>query len=124
MTTTAVEELPRWDLTGLYAGLDTPEYSADFSKLSAAIDSLRAFLDEHAIRRPATPPTASIAALTKSASEIISRLNAAAMLEDKLGAFTHALLTTDSYDTAAARETPRLAVLASEGPELAVRVQG
>ena len=53
---TAVEtnELPRWDLSALFPGLDSPEFAEGFDRLLSGIDHLIHLFDEVGITATST----------------------------------------------------------------------
>ena len=55
---TAVEtnELPRWDLSALFPGLDSPEFAEGFDRLLSGIDHLVNLFDEVGSHRSAGEP--------------------------------------------------------------------
>lgn len=44
-------ELPRWDLTQIFPGLDSPEFDREFAAVVGEIEALRAIFDKHGVRR-------------------------------------------------------------------------
>ena len=98
MSTTRI---PTWSVSDLYAGLDAPEFLADFDQLMGFGDALAELLDTHGVRAlPARPATAADAAV---AEQVVVMLNAANDLGRTLWAFVEAFARVDSTnDTAAA----------------------
>ena len=118
------DSLPRWDLSNLYSGLDSPEFKADFHRLGTLLDELQTLFDQRGIRRAGPTATTSAGDLSPLLQDILQCANAIALLEDLLGAFAYALLTTNSYDAAAARETSKLELLSTRRQQLDVRFKG
>ncbi|MCC2628589.1 MAG: hypothetical protein K0S14_2239, partial [Thermomicrobiales bacterium] len=42
----ATDDLPRWDLSALFPGLDSPEFTEGFDRLLSGIDQLTRLFDE------------------------------------------------------------------------------
>jgi hypothetical protein len=51
-----MEPLPRWDVSRLYPGLDSPEFREAWDALVRAIDDLVALFDRHGVNRRESPP--------------------------------------------------------------------
>ena len=45
------QELPKWDMTVIYPGLDSPEFEEGFHAIIQSIDDLNAYFDKHGINR-------------------------------------------------------------------------
>lgn len=50
------EQLPQWDMSVVYSGLDAPEFETDFQAIIQEIAGLAAFFDEKAINRVESEP--------------------------------------------------------------------
>ncbi|MEO5953435.1 MAG: oligoendopeptidase F, partial [Chloroflexia bacterium] len=48
---TTTSTLPRWDMTPIFPGLDSPEYKQGFQSIIAGIDNLTALFDHYNISR-------------------------------------------------------------------------
>ncbi|MGH2515408.1 MAG: M3 family oligoendopeptidase, partial [Ktedonobacterales bacterium] len=66
--------LPRWDVSGVFPSLESPEFAAGFTSASAAIDGLAALFDEERIaaREPAPLDDATVRAVER----VLARYNA------------------------------------------------
>jgi hypothetical protein len=99
------DELPRWDTTALFSGLDGRDYARRREALDADVDRLAALYERHDVRGgpPRQPTPADHAAL----DEVLTATNA--LLEDLygIGGFVAALITTDADDDAATAEDAR-----------------
>ena len=132
MTTTAqaspsqpspAEALPRWDTSNIYSSLDGDDYRAAVSKLETLLSDFEQFADANQIRRRAELSAGDeswIAVL----EEAVDRLNAWSLLAGTLQSFVYCFVTTDSYNTLAAKELSRLDLLGTRGQKLSVRLQG
>ena len=120
---TPIDQLPRWDLTPIYAGLDSDDYRRAYDELATQTTALGAFFDQHHIRRQTTKPTAD-AALAALVSDVLSRVNGLAMLADRLEGFVFGIVTTNSYDDRAQSEQSKLERLGTSRKQLQVRLEG
>ena len=89
-------ELPRWDLTVLYPGLDTPEFSAGFDSLIGDIERLGEDFDRLAIGASEAQPLD--AALLATFDLCLSRLNEVENRLESTESYLYGLVTTDSRD--------------------------
>ncbi len=123
-STTEAETLPRWDLSNIYSGLEAGDYQAAVTDLGQQITDLEKLFDQHGIRRQTELPKTSDAELTKLVVDILGRVNRLARLAGTLDSFVYGSLTTNSYDSAAVRETSRLELLDARRKKVDVRLQG
>jgi pepF/M3 family oligoendopeptidase len=119
--TTATEGLPRWDTSNIYSGLEGADYRAAFDDLERQTAELEAYFDQHNIRRQEQSPGDEAAAVLE---EALRRANSVARLAETLDSFIYAFLSTDSYNTLAARETSKLEIQSTRRQKLDVRLQG
>jgi len=96
--------LPHWDVSNVYPALNSPEYQADFDYLTATLESLAAYLENHQIQKPDTGPVQQTPQQVAEALDyLIETLNNLLDLEQTMGAYIHAFVATNSYDTEARR---------------------
>ncbi len=116
------ETLPRWDLTNIFPSLDGEDYRAAFAQLRAMLDELESFFDAHRIGRdqPGAPEDLPLTAMLE---EALDRANRWLRHFGTLHSFVQALVSTNSYDAAAARELSRLEMLSARWQKLYVRLQ-
>ena len=55
---TGSAELPRWDLSALYPGIDTPEFDDGFARALAQIEALQGVFDELGVQGGGSGPAA------------------------------------------------------------------
>jgi len=93
------ESLPRWDMSVVYPGIDSPEFAHDFRAALAQIDEAVALFDSLAIdkRAPAPLDGTSVAAF----DTVVSKLNGLLERAGTLGAYIYSFIATDSRDTLA-----------------------
>ncbi len=90
----SVPELPHWDMTPVFPGLDSPELGAAFDGVLAGMGELGALCDRHNVRRreALAVDDATVAAF----EEVTERLNALSESLRTLSAYLHAFVATDS----------------------------
>ncbi|MDP9365531.1 MAG: M3 family oligoendopeptidase [Chloroflexota bacterium] len=100
-------------MTVVYPGLDSPEFAAGFAAAVAGIADLEALFDAEGVgqRPPAPLDDATVAAVER----VIDRFNALLEVNETLGAYLYAFVSTDSRDDAA---QARLSELQREGVRL------
>jgi len=119
-----MSDLPRWNLAPIFPSLESDEYRAariDYEQRLAALELL---FEENRIGRREILATETTAALSALLVQIISASNELLVRGETLGAFLHALITTDSYNAAAAKENSALELLGTRRQQLEVRFKG
>jgi oligoendopeptidase F len=99
--------LPHWDLSNVYSGLDAADLKADVDKFAQTLDALDALIAKHGIGRLEAAP-GDLPATGRALDEFIDRLNEALVLRSTLNAYFESFVTTDSYNTLAARKMSEL----------------
>ncbi len=93
------ELLPHWDMSSVYPGLETPEFTAGFQAVIAAVDALTALFDAHAVGRrepaPLDEPT------LQAFEQVLAAYNATLTQAHTLSAYIQSFVTTDSRNTVA-----------------------
>jgi oligoendopeptidase F len=87
-------------MTSVYPGLDSPEFQADFEKLSTLTTDLQTYLED---LQAQAGPDAPIEALAQTAGGLIERINAAATLSSTLRSYLTGFTAVDSFNTTARR---------------------
>ncbi len=118
MTQKTIEQLPHWDMTTVYPGLDSPEFNADFEQLAEMITRLDAYL---AGTVKQASPDAPAGELAQMAGELVSRFNDALRLSGTLRAYLTGFTAVDSFNTDARRLESRFQVQAAKLDELMTR---
>jgi pepF/M3 family oligoendopeptidase len=117
------EPLPRWDTSNIFTSLESEDYRAACQRVHTMLDEIESFFDARGIRRQVTvdEPDASLAA---TLAQTLERSNALAMLLGTLHSFVYTFVSTDSYNTLAARELSKLEIQATRAQKLGIRLQG
>ena len=101
---TESEELPHWDLTNVYPGLNSPEFEQAFADAKLLVDDLEKFVGENQISSMKVQNGATnLGHNGRLAAEMIDRLNSAYLLANTLTNYISSFTTTDSYNTEAMR---------------------
>ena len=102
-------QVPHWDLTTIYAGLDADDFRNAFDAWCTAVADLAALFDERGIgAAPATLPADE--ATVRNVEDAIRALNAALHAEHLLHAYLHGYVATDSRNAAAQAWMSRLQI--------------
>jgi oligoendopeptidase F len=89
-------ELPRWDMSVVYPGLDSPEYERDLRSVVRALDELEGLFDEAQIDRTESPLNPDLAAsILERVLPLYNALNDQVWM---LGAYVYAFVSVDSRD--------------------------
>jgi pepF/M3 family oligoendopeptidase len=121
---TTDEKLPHWDLSKIYSSLTAQDYRDDFARYESLLASLEQHFTSHSIGRTGNPLNAEDGQLAETLGQTLDKLNEISLLGETLGAFVHAILTTNSYDADAIRETSKLEILGTRRQQLDVRLKG
>jgi oligoendopeptidase F len=89
-------DLPRWDMSVVYPGLDSPEFERDLRSFVRALDELEGLFDEAQIDRTQSPLNPDLAA--GILERILPPYNALNDHAWTLGAYVYAFVSVDSRD--------------------------
>ena len=106
--TDTTKNLPHWDLSNVYPGLDSPEYKADFHKVIALIGELESYLELNNINRDHASGSNDLSIVSDHTSELLDHLTRAYTLVYTLHNYIYSFTTTDSYDTLAMRQYSKI----------------
>ena len=104
------EQLPHWNLTTIYPGLESPEFMRGIADLKANIESLEAIMKAQGMRRGA-PPLPSPKAAAERVEAYLRAMNANAMAFETLKTYIFGFVSTDSFNTLARRRLSELEML-------------
>ncbi len=124
--TSKLGELPHWDLSNVYPGLESEPFAQAVAKVKAKLDDLDLYLDEHHIARAAANAAAPLEgqALAKVLTGYLDRMNILLRLYYTLRAYVNSFVTTDSYNATAKRLFSELQMLSVRLEQQDVRFQG
>ncbi len=98
---------PRWDLTNIYTSLEDPRFVQDFDSIKDEIKSLQSFYADSVL--PLSKETQP-EALALVLNTLVELFNAFMLKTDTMGAYLHALITTNSFDKAAEQMQSRFEI--------------
>jgi pepF/M3 family oligoendopeptidase len=93
-TTVETSELPRWDLSALFPGLDSPEFAEGFDRLLSGIDRLADLFDEVGITATATDRFATVP--VADFERVMTALNDVSQQLESMGSYLYGSISTDS----------------------------
>ncbi|MBM3308020.1 MAG: M3 family oligoendopeptidase [Candidatus Eisenbacteria bacterium] len=102
--------VPRWDLSNIYAGLDSEDFLAATARVEADLKDLEAFIERNKIGRLKAAPK-DVAGTGRVLDEAIERLNSLITLWRTLESYVYCVITTDSYNALARRRKSELEML-------------
>jgi pepF/M3 family oligoendopeptidase len=102
------ETIPRWKLSNIYPGLDSTEIASDLDALKSAIGEIDRYQREMLSTVGAKTPSAELARMLDPAVDLF---NGAQLLSTTLGIYLDSFVTTNSYDTAAAKKQSELEIV-------------
>lgn len=117
-------ELPHWNLAPIFPSLESEEYRAGRIAYEESLAALELLFEENRIGRREIAATETPAVLGELLTKILELSNELLMRAETLGAFLHALITTNSYNAAAAKENSALELLGTRRQQLEVRLKG
>lgn len=91
---------PRWDLSNVYPGLDSPELAGDIDWVKAEIKALGEFYQQEFSK---LDESSSPELLNTAISVMVDRLNPLLEKASTIGAYIHSFISTDSFNQAAMR---------------------
>jgi pepF/M3 family oligoendopeptidase len=118
------EKLPLWDLSNIYAGLAADDYHHDFARYQSLLDKLEQHFQAQSIGRGGQAIDRDNGKLAGALADTLDQLNELSLLGETLSAFVYGVLTTNSYDADAIRETSKLEILGTRRQQLEVRLKG
>lgn len=113
----------RWDLSNVYKGLDSKEFTADWKKLEKLLVEMDSFFRKNGIKKTAKPPAAD----SKTAAILaraVDMFNEAIKLYQTLESYVYSFYSTDSYDKLAAKRMSEIEKLTVPIKNLDVLLQG
>jgi pepF/M3 family oligoendopeptidase len=91
---------PRWDMTNVYPGLESKEFSSAMGRLKKQIKSLEKIFDQQVAGTSSRTPISSLAGLI---GEVIDRFNRTLVLSGTLASYIYSFVSTDSHNAIAMR---------------------
>jgi len=91
---------PRWDLSNVYTGLDSPALAEDIEWVKSATKALREHYQETLSK---VDPGSSPEEINQALSSMVDKLNELIEKADTIDAYFHSFISTDSYNQVAMR---------------------
>ena len=117
-------ELPHWDLSNVYPGLESDGFKEAVHELKAGLDDLSGYLSERHIEEEADVPDGKPAVVAEMMSGFLERMNGLRRLHGTLRGYVYSFVATDSYHTKARRILSELENLEVRLERLEVQFQG
>ena len=113
-------DLPRWDMSVVFQGLDAPEFDREFTGVVEAIGGLKKLFDDQGIRKSDHLEVND--ALVSSFEDVLATLNELVERTRTLGAFISSFVATDSRNDVAQAKMSELQVEMVEVSKLSTRL--
>lgn len=110
---------PRWDLTNVYPGLDSPEFEADLKRWLAMIGDV----DKHLSQLETLDASAGAAKLAGPVNDLLAEVNKMHLLGRTMGAYISSFVSTDSFNKLAARKESEYEKIAVESGKVITRLR-
>jgi pepF/M3 family oligoendopeptidase len=117
------EALPHWDLGTIYPDLESDVFLDAAQDLRRQIDELESFMKDREIAQSGRVP-ASSEEIARQVKEVLDRINQILALQATLDAYITGFVTTDSFNTLAARRMSELEMTTVRFKQLEVRFRG
>ena len=101
---TQQQELPEWDLSNVYPGLESDEFSEAKTQLTVAVEDLKTYLEDHRISPEIAQEERESPALAEIMAGFIQRVAAAQELRESIRAYLNSFIATDSFNEKAKKE--------------------
>jgi len=101
---TEAQDLPRWDLTNVYPGLDSTEFEQAKQELEKMTNALENYLAEHGIDPAAEPQAWDAAELATVLGQVVTRLAEVQELMWTIRAYLSSFIATDSFNEKAEKQ--------------------
>ena len=93
------ENIPRWDLSNIYQGIDDQKLTQDLATLNEDVQSLTSFFETDLL--PLQEVSSQPELLNNLLSQLVVELNKIHVRAGTIGSYLYGLTSTDSYDKAA-----------------------
>lgn len=91
---------PRWDLSNVYSGLDSPALAEDIDRVKTAVEDLREWYQRELTQ---VNSASGLKAINQAISEVVDRRNALMEKVMTIGAYLHSFIATDSFNQEAVK---------------------
>ncbi|MFN2146259.1 MAG: hypothetical protein ACK2T7_12975, partial [Anaerolineales bacterium] len=91
-------QLPQWDLTNVYPGLESKDFEQAREELTAQVEGLESYLAENGIDPSAEPVTWDQDQLVEVVAGFLKRADTAQELAGTIRAYLNSFISTDSFN--------------------------
>ncbi len=112
--------IPHWDLSNVFPGLESDAFKASVTALKADLTGMEGYLNDHYIGESGALPVEP-AALAQVTAGYLQRMNALIRSMRTLFAYVQSFIATDSYNTTAKRVMSELGMLRPRLDQIDVR---
>ena len=102
--------LPHWDLTNVFPGLDSEEFSRAVDNLNSHLDELEAYVQDHNINAHSPVPD-NAQARADILSGYLVLVEKTLVIQSTVNSYVSSFVSTDSYNTTAKRIMSELDIL-------------
>ncbi|MHB8192681.1 MAG: M3 family oligoendopeptidase [Bellilinea sp.] len=110
---------PRWDLSNVYPGLDSPQFSADIERWKSMLGDLEKRVSGLESLDASSDP----ALVTRQVNDLLTELNNTLLLGHTLSAYINSFVSTDSFNTFAMRKESEFERISVQANILNTRVK-
>jgi pepF/M3 family oligoendopeptidase len=115
------EKIPHWDLSNIYPGLESKEFAADIDALKKATAKLNDYYEQKLAKAGTKTKPAELAKLL---DDCVDQINQALLLSNTLYVFITSYVSTDSYNTQAAKKLSEYEQIRVGLQQTMVKIQG
>ena len=116
-----IQSLPHWDLSNVFPGLDSEEFSGAVNQIKELIADLDSFLQE---QEQLVSNNGSVNPIYDLIGGYIDRLNELELVFDTVAVYVYSFISTNSYYTAAMRTMSELEIIGLDVDRLDVKFKG
>ncbi|MHB1119157.1 MAG: M3 family oligoendopeptidase [Bellilinea sp.] len=110
---------PRWDLSNVYPGLESPQFSADIERWKSMLGDLEKRVSGLESLDASSDP----ALVTRQVNDLLTELNNTLLLGHTLSAYINSFVSTDSFNTFAMRKESEFERISVQANILNTRVK-
>ncbi len=118
VTSAPLTDLPRWDVSGVYPSLESPEFIAALDQVKTSILALQQQFEQQCLPAPRDAAT-----LNRVLGDYLQQVNALSKLFTTVGAYIRSFVTTDSYNSTAKKILSQAEMMGVPFRQMNVRFQ-
>ncbi len=98
------QSLPTWDMSNVYPGMGSPEFTAAKQELESQVDDLDQYLSDHRIDPDLPPEQHPVDALAETIAGLLEKVADAQDNRGTIRSYLHSFISTDSFNEQAKKE--------------------